>query len=193
TAGDAIAKVMLASDVIVLGAVLAPALVTTYALTGYAARTAIGIHVFAAGAAIPGLGSLLWHGQMEGAAYARRQLQALTWLFTSVVGATILMWNHSFLALWVGQGNYAGVWVDLLIVLGATQTAFIRTDAYVIDATLRPRLRVMLGAVAAVLSIGLSILLTRSFGILGLCVGVVAGRAVQTVAYPLMVRTSLGP
>ena len=192
TAGDAIAKIMLASDVLVLGAVLAPALVTTYALTGYAARTAIGIHVFAAGAAIPGLGSLLGNGQLERAAYARRQLQTLTWLFTSVVGATILMRNRSFLALWVGQGNYAGIWVDLLIVLTATQTAFIRTDAYVIDATLRPKLRVMLGGVAAVLSIALSILMTRSFGIVGLCAGLLVGRAVQSVAYPLMVRASLG-
>ena len=177
TAGDAIAKVMLASDVLILGAVLAPAAVTTYALTGYAARTAAGIHVFAAGAAIPGLGGLLGTRQFRRAALARRELLLLTWLFATVFGALVLLWNRSFIGLWVGPQHYAGLLVDLLIVAITVQTVFIRTDAYVIDATLRPRQRVLVSALAAVLSIGLSVL---------------AGRLVQTVAYPLLVRRDLG-
>ena len=192
TAGDAIAKIMLASDVLILGAVLAPAAVTTYALTGYAARTATGIHVFAAGAAIPGLGGLLGSRQYRRAALARRELLLMTWLFATVIGAVILLWNRSFITLWVGSQNYAGVLVDLLLVAATVQTVFIRTDAYVIDATLRPRERVLVGAVAAVLTIGLSLVLTRAFGLAGLCAGVLAGRLVQTIAYPVLVRRDLG-
>jgi O-antigen/teichoic acid export membrane protein len=191
TAGDAVAKIMLASDVLVLGAVVAPAVVTTYALTGYAARVAVGVHVFAAGAAIPGLGGLLGAGQMERAAQARRELLVLTWLFVTVVGTGILLWNRSFVAMWVGPENYAGLWIDILIVLIAAQTAFIRTDAYIIDAALQPRLRVVLGAVAAAVTIGLSVALTRAYGLLGLCLGIIAGRATQSLAYPALVRSCL--
>src|SRR5205807_1059147 len=72
----------------------------------------------------------------------RRELLALTWLFATAVGTTILLWNRSFVALWVSSNHYAGSDVDLLIVLIAVQTAFIRSDAYIIDAALQSWLRV---------------------------------------------------
>ena len=171
---------------------MSPALVTTYVLTGYAARTAIGIHVFAAGAAMPGLGGLIGRGERERARAVRRELLTLTWLFATTVGVTILCWNRSFLALWVGQQHYGGPWLNLLIILTAVQTVFIRTDAYVIDAALRPRPRVLAGAGAALVTIALAVPLTRLFGAVGLCIGLLGGRAVQSAAYPLLVRASLG-
>ena len=192
TVGEAVAKLLLACDVIILGWVVSPAVVTTYVLTGYAARTATGIHVFAAGAAMPGLGGLIGRGDHERARAVRRELLTLTWLFATTVGVTILCWNRSFLALWVGQQHYGGPWLDLLIILTAVQTVFIRTDAYVIDAALQPRPRVLAGAGAALVTIALAVPLTRLFGAVGLCIGLLGGRAVQSAAYPLLVRGSLG-
>src|SRR5437867_6005749 len=78
TVGEAVAKLLLACDVIILGWVVSPAVVTTYVLTGYAARTAIGIHVFAAGAAMPGLGGLIGRGEQDRARAVRRELLTLT-------------------------------------------------------------------------------------------------------------------
>jgi O-antigen/teichoic acid export membrane protein len=191
-AGDGLAKILLASDVLILGAVVAPAVVTTYALTSYAARTAVGIHVFTAGAAIPGIGGLLGRREMARANKARGELLLLTWLFGTVIGATILLWNQSFVSLWVGARNYAGITVDLLIVLACVQTMFIRTESYIIDATLQPKLRVIVAAGAAVLTIVMSIALTRAYGLVGLAAGIIVGRMVQTIAYPLLVRKCLG-
>ena len=190
--GDVIAKILLASDVLILGAILGPAVVTTYVLTGYAARTAVGVHVFTAQAAMPGLGGLLGGGEHARAARTRRELLVLTWWFVTVVGAGVLLWNPSFVRLWVGGENYAGLWVDLLIVGIAMQTAFIRVDAYVIDAGLRPRQRVLAAATAAVLTIALAIGLTRAFGLVGLCAGILGGRAIQTIGYPVLARSVLG-
>ena len=192
TLGEAVAKLLLACDVIILGWVVSPAVVTTYVLTGYAARTALGIHVFAAGAAMPGLGGLIGQGQQDRAAAVRAELLTLSWLFATTIGVTVLCWNQSFLGLWVGQEHYGGRWLDLLIILTMVQTVFIRTDAYVIDAALRPRPRVLAGAVAAVVTIGLALPLTRGFGAVGLCFGLLGGRAVQSIAYPLLVRDALG-
>jgi O-antigen/teichoic acid export membrane protein len=190
--GDAIAKVLLASDVIILGAVVAPAMVTSYVLSGYAARTAQGVHTLAAGAAIPGFGGLLGQGARDRAAQARRELLLITWLFGTVVGATLLLWNRTFVTLWVGAENHAGLVVDVLIVLLFLQTIFIRVDAYVIDATLRPRLRVIISAGAMVVAIVAGVLLARPFGIAGVCVGLLGGRAVQTIWYPLLAARSVG-
>ena len=191
-AGDLIAQILLASDVLILGAVVSPAAVATYALTGYAARTAVGIHVFTATAAMPGIGGLIGRHELGRAARARAELLTLTWLFVTTVGTAILLWNRSFIALWVGLEHYAGFAVDALILLVATQTAFIRTDGYVIDAALQPRARVAVAAAAAALTIVLSIPLTMRFGTIGLCVGVLLARATQSIAYPLLTRKHLG-
>jgi O-antigen/teichoic acid export membrane protein len=189
--GELVAKLLLASDVLILGAIISPAAVTTFVLTGYAARTGLGIFVFTAGSAMPGVGGVLGHRQFDRAAQLRRELMTLTWLFVTVVGATVLLWNHSFLSLWVGARNYAGPWVDLLIVLVVGQTAFIRTDSYIIDAALRPKGRVVVGAITVIATLGLGIILTHAWGILGLCIGMLAGRAIQSVSYPLIVRSCL--
>jgi O-antigen/teichoic acid export membrane protein len=171
--------------------VISPAAVTTYVLTSYAARTGLGVFVFTAGAAMPGFGGVLGQLQFTRAQQLRRELQTLTWLFTTIVGATVLVWNHSFLNLWVGSRNYAGPWVDLLIVLVISQTAFIRTDSYIIDAALRPRGRVIIGAVTVVATLALGIALTHLFGIIGLCIGLFLGRSIQSIGYPLIVRSCL--
>jgi O-antigen/teichoic acid export membrane protein len=151
----------------------------------------LGVFVFTAGAAMPGLGGVLGRKQFASAAKIRHELRMLTWLFTTVIGATILAWNHSFLHLWVGSKNYAGPWVDLLIVCVVMQTAFIRTDSYIIDAALRPRARVVFGAFTVVATLALGIVLTRAWGIVGISIALLAGRAIQSVAYPLIVRSCL--
>jgi len=189
--GEVIAKLALASDVIVLGMVVSPAVVTTYVLTGYAGRIALGLHLFTTGAAMPGMGGVIGRGDYERAARLRREIMSLTWLFVTAVGGAILLWNRSFLALWVGPENYAGFWANLLIVIGTAQTALLRSDAFVLDATLQPRLRVGVAAVAAAVILGASIALTPSLGIVGVCLGLLAGRLVQTIAYPLLVARCL--
>jgi hypothetical protein len=189
--GDLMAKLLLASDVLVLGWIISPAAVTTYVLTSYAARTGTGIFVFTAGSAMPGLGGVLGKKQFASAVKIRHELRMLTWLFTTVVGATILAWNASFLHLWVGSRNYAGPWVNLLIVLIALQTAFIRTDSYIIDASLRPRARVIFGAITVVVTLALGIVLTHALGIAGICLALLIGRAIQSISYPMIVHSCL--
>src|SRR5207253_10165393 len=101
--------------------VVAVTAVKTYVLTAYAPRAAVTIHGNAMGAAMPGLGGLLAEHQYGRAQLVRRELLALTWLFATAVGTTILLRNRSFVALWVSSNHYAGSDVDLLIVLIAVQ------------------------------------------------------------------------
>jgi hypothetical protein len=91
----------------------------------------------------------------------------------------------------VGAENYAGTWTNLLIVLLAVQSAFIRCDSYLIDAALQPGRRVRLGIVAGLTTLALSLGLTHLAGMVGLCLGILVGRTIQTVGYPLMVRECL--
>ena len=188
--GDVVSKLM-GSDVLVLGVMLSPSAVTTYVLTGYAARLAINLHTLAAEAVMPGVAGIIGEKRFDRAALIRRELLAVTGIFVTAVGATILLWNRSFIYLWVGADNYAGAWTNFLIVLIAVQSAFIRCDAYVIDAALQPARRVRVGIVAGILTLAFSLALTRVAGMPGLCFGILLGRATQSVGYPLLVRSCL--
>lgn len=190
--GEAIAKLLLASDAIILGMIISPSAVASYVLTGYAARLAVNIHVLAAGGVIPGIGGVIGRQQYDKAAGLRYELLAVTWLFATAVGGAILLWNRSFLALWVGSDNYAGAAVNLLIVLVMAQTTIIRSDAFIIDSALQPRARVFVAGATVAITIALATVLTSRFGMLGLCIGVFAGRLTQSIAYPVLTHTCLG-
>ena len=190
--GDVVAKLLLASDVLVLGTIMSASTVTIYVLTGYAALLAVNLYALAADAVMPGLAGIIGEKSFTRAALLRRELMGVTALFVTAVGSTILLWNRSFVHLWVGSENYAGLWTNVLLVVNAVQTAFIRCDAYIIDAALQPGRRVRVSAVAAVIALSLSVLLTWYAGLIGLCLGVLAGRATQSIWYPLVVRDCLG-
>ena len=191
TAGNLIAKLHLASDVIILGVITSASTVTTYVLTGYAAQAVTGIVTLNVIAVTPGFAGLIGGKEYDKTATLREEMMVMNWLLVTAIGSTILLWNRSFIHLWVGENYYAGSWANLLIVLVMAQTTFIRSDASLIDATLRLRERVLIGGVAALFSIGLGILLTPSLGIVGLCVGLLTGRLAQTASYPFIVNSFL--
>jgi O-antigen/teichoic acid export membrane protein len=184
--GDVVARVLLASDLIILGTITSPSTVALFALTAFATRTTVNFHSLMASAAMPGYGDVIGRGQHERAAALRAELLVLTWLAVTAIGAVVLLCNASFVALWVGEASYAGAWPNLLLVLLALQTALIRCDAYVIDAALQPRQRVLISLAAAATAIALMLPLTMRFGTVGLCLGLLAGRLVQSIAYPLI-------
>ena len=190
TLGNLVSKLM-GSDVLILGMVVSAPAVTTYVLTGYAARLALNLHTLSAEGVMPGVAGVIGRQSLEQAALLRRELLSVTAVFITAAGSTILLWNRSFIHLWVGAENYAGGWVNLLIVLVTVQSAFIACDSYLIDAALQPARRVRVGLVAGLLTLVLTLAFTHLAGMVGLCLGILAGRATQTIGYPLLVRGCL--
>ena len=138
-AWNLIMNLMLASDVVVLGFLVSPEMVTTYSLTKYAPETLISVVAMITFAIAPGLGGIIGSQNLEKAAKIREELMVLTWLVVTVLGSTTLLWNRAFVGLWVGAEHYCGFAVTLLIVLAVTQFVMIRNDANFIDLTLRLR------------------------------------------------------
>ena len=191
TGGLVLSNLLLASDVLILGMTVSSTVVATYVLTAAATRMAVTLFNFTVGATTPGIGGLIGQREYDRVAQLRGELVTLTWLFATVGGALILLWNRSFVSLWVGETHYAGMPANLLIVCVMVQTAFIRGDAFIIDAALRPRPRVIVTAIAAAVTLAATLLLTPRFGIVGLCLGILLGRLPQTIAYPLLVSQCL--
>jgi O-antigen/teichoic acid export membrane protein len=187
-------QAMLAGDVVVLGVVDSVESVTTYTLTRFAPEAVLAGVAVLVGGLSPGLGGLVGAGNWSLASKVRAELMASTWLVTVAAGATLLIWNQAFVALWVGSEHYAGAVPTLLIVFAVMQFALIRNDGRIIDLTLSIRGKVLLGVLSAVLSVGLAAVLVGHFegGIAGLCIGFIAGRAILSLAYPLIVGGLFG-
>jgi hypothetical protein len=180
---------MTASDLIILGTFAYVNLVTIYSLNKYAPETLINLVAIVVFGSSPGLGGIIGSGDLKKAARVRSEIMLLTWLVTVIVGSTILLWNRSFIRLWVGPERYAGSTENLLILLLITQFVLIRNDANIIDLTLDLSRKVLLGLLSAILSVGTAALLVGYFnaGIMGVILGLMAGRSILSVAYPFLI------
>jgi len=182
-------RVMKASDAVVLGVLDSVGLVTTYALTKYAPETVIMFVTIVVFGITPGLGGIIGSGNLQKAAKVRNEIMLVTWLIVTGLGPTVLLWNWAFIRLWVGAEYYAGTIPTLLMVIVVTQFVLIRNDASIIDLTLRLRRKVLMGALSIMLSLTAAGVLVGYFklGIVGLCLGFIAGRSILSIGYPIMV------
>ncbi len=187
-------RLMRASDVIILGILDSAELVTTYSLTKYVPETLISFVAIMVFGITPGLGGIIGSKNLAKATRVRKEIMSFTWLVATVVGVTVLLWNQSFVRLWVGAEYYAGPIATLLIIGMVTQFVFIRNDASIIDLTLDLRRKVLIGLLSATLSIVAAGVLVGTFnmGIMGLIVGFIAGRSILTLSYPWLVGRYLG-
>jgi O-antigen/teichoic acid export membrane protein len=187
-----VTRLLVATDVIILGFLISPSTVAIYAITQFAATATSGLITTAVAAVVPSLGGILGRGQYDTLAQLRREMRTYTWFLASAVGATTILLNKSFVSNWVGSNRYAGMEANVLIVVLSIQFIFIRHDDSILDLTLNISRKVVLGFVAASLSILLAVVLTPFLGIVGLCLGLLVGRAVLTTAYPWLVKSLLG-
>ncbi len=193
-AGDIIANITFASDVVVLGLLSSVESVTSYTLTKYIPETLISFIAIIVIGIIPGLGGIIGTGDMKKASQIRGEVFSLTWLIVTVLGTCILIWNRSFLGLWVGSNQYVGTFPNLLIVIVVAQFVMIRTDGSIIDLTLRVQRKVLLGALSVFVSIVGSCVLVGFYkiGVVGVCIGLLLGRLILSFAYPSIVSRYLG-
>lgn len=187
-------QLLRAGDMVVLGILDSAELVTRYALTKYIPETIIGFVAIVVFGITPGLGGIIGSRDLKKADRVRGEIMIFTWLIITVVGSSMLLWNHSFVQLWVGEEYYVGMIGNLLIIFMVTQFVFIRNDANIIDLTLDLRQKVLIGVLSAGLSAGISGVLVGVFkmGITGLTLGFIAGQSVLSIGYPVLVGRFLG-
>lgn len=189
-----VTSLLLVSDVVVLGVLNSVESVTNYTLTKYVPENLIGVIVIIVMGIMPGLGGIVGTGDHTKAVRLRAEINSFIWLAGTALGASILLWNRMFIGLWVGADHYAGTLPDLLIVVAAVQLAFIRSDGNVIDLTLRMSQKVLLGLLSVAVSITAASIMVGYFkqGLVGLCLGIMGGRMILSIGYPVLVSKFLG-
>ncbi len=193
TAWKFVYELLTAGDVIVLAVFGSVELVTVYTLTKFVSQALVPFIAVLFEGSSPGLGSILGSGDHAKGIRLREELMAFSWILSTAAGASLLLWNRSFVSLWLGPRFYAGPGSMWLIVVMVTQFVFIGNDARIIDLTLKIRAKVLTGAASATLSVVLAALSMRIFDdvIVGMCVGIIVGRLILTVAYPWLIGRML--
>jgi len=182
-------RLMITSDIVLLGLACSAQFVTTYTLTKYGGETLIGLAAILVGSVTPGLGGIIGAGDLGRASRVRGEIMILSWLLITAVGTTLLVWNRPFVELWVGTDHYAGNLSTLLIMVMMLQLVLIRNDANIIDLTLDLRRKVLVGALSCVVCLGLGWAFVHflDWGIPGVCIGFILGRLILTVGYPAII------
>jgi O-antigen/teichoic acid export membrane protein len=189
-----VVQAMLVGDVVLLGILLSPNIVTIYVITKYALDVATNLIVTAIAGILPGLGGIIGAGEVKKAAQLRGEMISLIWLLATCIGSTILLMDRSFIAIWVGKQYDAG-WINLLLItIMMIQLVIIRGDASIIDVTLKLRHKVYWGIVSVTVSLMLAGFMIKYFslGIGGLCLGFILGQSILTFAYPWLIGKELG-
>ena len=189
-ASSLVSKFMLSSDIIILGLVSSAAMVTSFVLSTYTVQMVMSLILLVVSSCLPGLGGIFGREDYEKAAKVRGEIMSLSWLFAVAMGSMVLLWNYSFVKLWVGSDNFIGFTENLLMVLLMTQLIFIRNDARIVDVTLNIRKKVLLGLFSACLAVLLAYVFSRYWlpNVAGLVVGLMTGRLVLTISYPILVE-----
>src|SRR5690606_3690945 len=112
------------SDKILLGYLIGPLFVTQYTITMCATAAVQGVVYAVINGIIPGIGSVFGKGEFEKIKKARNLINQLNYLLIAAIGVAILLFNHSFIQLWVGEEHFAGYLENLFILIIAVQFIF---------------------------------------------------------------------
>lgn len=164
------------SDKVLLGYVASPLLVSSYALTMFLPLAVQGVLFRVIIGILPGIGKLFGLKEYSKITKVWGNMNHFIFLLTTAAGVTIILFNDSFLNVWVGKGHFAGNIANALIMLMVIQDTFIKHDGYIITATLDLKKKVYLTIISAVLFIGLGFVLVKFLGVSGLVLSLLAGK-----------------
>jgi len=169
--GNLSALLIYQTDNIILGKYLGSGAVTTYALT-YRASEMIRAQIYQLNIAVtPGLGELVGRNDLD----RLRKLYLSGFrvmLFLGVAAAIlILKLNRGFVTLWVGGENYGGNALNAIFCASLAYLVVFHVTSVFLTNLLE--LKVMAGArvLEGILNLVLSLLLVRTFGLLGVAAG----------------------
>lgn len=188
-----IQRLLLSSDIIILGLISSAPLVASYVLTFYVIQSSVELSSLLVSSGMPGLGDIVGRGKLKKAIEVRSEIMTSSWLLVIIIGTMILLWNRPFISLWVGPDKFVGYGENLLMVLLMTQLIFIRIDAAIVDVTLEINTKVLLGALSTVVSLALAFILGSYLQspITGVLVGLISGRLILSGLYPTLVMKNL--
>src|SRR5690606_26908321 len=135
----------------------------------------------------PMLGQMLGQNKIAESLKAFRQLFALSCGLGVVAAFAIWAGNESFISQWVGSVNYGGKWVDLAIAISMILGLWLTPIQVVLSANLSARGPSLVRMLEGIINLGISILLGKMFGLVGIVLGTLLACVVTSFwIFPLL-------
>lgn len=180
-------KFLLAGEIVLISALLGVEAVAKYVLATYATQLILSVVLLTASAAMPALGQMYSSDRKNATRYALILRDVVFSL--SIVGACgLLIFNQSFVSLWVSGEMYVGSTANLLLCLSLVQVACIRFNAQTGDLALAIRGRAVVGIATTALTVALPV---GAVAVWGARLDVIVA-AILVARLPLLVFSALG-
>ena len=181
-------RVLLSAELLLLGAVLGPAVAASFAMTSYVTVFAIGAGMLTTGAMMPSLGGMLARSDADTARLVALA-KSLNAAIIVVAGGAIVLLNETFVTAWVGAEHYLGDPVNALMVVAMAQMMLLRTDAQILDVSLQVARMVMWVGSCIVISVVIAWLVLRETqSPTAMYVALVASRLPASLLAPRLAR-----
>jgi O-antigen/teichoic acid export membrane protein len=179
-----IAQVLLnGTDVMIVGALLGPAAVVPYACTGKLVSVLANQPQAILQSAAPALSELRTTNDRARLFQVSSALAQATLAVSGLVACVVLAVNAGFVRWWVGPEQFGGLVLTLLLLAAMIIRHFNTTNIYALFCFGHERRLALTGLADGVVTLIISTLLVRSFGLIGAPLGAIAG--VVLVSAPL--------
>ncbi len=177
---------LVGTDVLVLGKLLGPGTVVVYACTSKLVQLLVNQPLTLTQSALPGLSELKSSQDLGAIRRVSESLTLLVMLVSGAIVAVVLAVNGGFVRWWVGTEQYGGNALTLLLVLNMTVRHYATTLVFSLFCFGHEKALALIGIADGVLTLGLSLLLTPRFGMLGPVIASLLGAV--TLSIPLVAR-----
>ncbi|CAK9056677.1 Polysaccharide biosynthesis protein, partial [Durusdinium trenchii] len=178
-------------ELLMLGVFGSAELVGKFAITFFAVQAVTVMIETVTTAVLPGVGSLLGKGEMEKVRQVRMEGNLYSWWLGLSLSVAVIVVNQSFVAVWVGEEAFAGRLESFLIVVLALQLVVLKNDSLLINLALEQKRKVQVTALSIGAVFLLSALLVPEYGVVGVCLAGISGRAMLMVFYPRIINRFL--
>lgn len=190
-ANTATDTILTSSDKVLLGFVAGPMLVSSYALSTFLPLAIQGLLFRVIIGAIPGIGKLFGLQEYSKIYKVWDSMNGLIFLLTMATGATVILFNNSFLKAWVGDGFFADNLVNVLLIIMILQDTLIKHDGYIINATLDLKKKVYLSFASSIIFIAFGFVFIEKLGIAGLCISLICGKFLLFVGQRRLLKNKI--
>lgn len=186
-------KLIVSTEILLIGFLTNPEIVSNYVFTTYIAQLGISIAVISVSSITPGLGKVIGAKELDKAREITKSLRDVVMFIAAFFGGIILLLNRNFVSLWMGETYFIGEYSNLLIVLIMVHLAIFSADGQVQDLSLKIRSKVIYGGLFAVLCFVFAFIGFEMLGerIEGIFLGILIGRILHVFVFQNLVNKML--
>ncbi len=175
------------SDLLIIGWILGPTVAASYGLTRTLPLLADRWLRPVVLSTTAGMGDLYGRGEIGRLAAVRTELHMIVLFLASIFGAFALVLNRSFVDLWIGQGQFAGLATSTLLIVAIALSLCSVNDLTLLDVCGYLSQRVLWYTLCGLFVVLCGVVLGKNYGTTGVAGGIVFGQILLLFGIQVMV------